>query len=91
MPEDEQLIARLKGYEFSSTRTEDHPEFAKLRDRLETEGYIRTSRNSWNGDYALTDFSVNGAIFRKGDKFCCGAAIKRDIDYKVNHQRIKNL
>jgi hypothetical protein len=85
-PEDEQLIAKLKGHKFCSTHSEDHPEFAKLRNQLEDEGYIETQSSWWNGDRVLKDFSLNGAIFKKGEKFCSGAAIKWDVDRKIEEQ-----
>lgn len=59
----------------------DHPEFTKLRDKLEAEGYIQTERTYWNGDRVLKPFMLNGNKFDKGEKFCCASAL--DIKFKV--------
>ena len=80
-PEDEQLIAKLKGYMFCSSHTEDHPEFDKLRRELEAEGYIHVTRGSWNGDTVLRSFMFNGAKFKKGEMFPCGAAMAGHLKY----------
>lgn len=83
-PTEDDLVKILqgKGY-WSSTSTADHPEFNALRERLGAEGYIRIQRNSWNGDRVLKEFYVNGARFKPGEKFACGAAIKYDIECKL--------
>ena len=64
-----------------STSSEDHPEFAKLREQLGTEGYIEIQRNSWNGDRSIKPFMLNGVIFNPGDRFLCAAAIKFDLTH----------
>lgn len=77
IPTDEELLWILQGKgNCSSISTDDHPEFATLRNQLDTEGYIATSRNSWNGDYTLKKFKLNGVIFEKDSKFPSGAAIR---------------
>jgi hypothetical protein len=84
----EQLLIVLAGKDrCSSTHSEDHPEFAKLRNQLEAGGFIQTSRNSWNGDYALKSFILNGVRFDKGDRFKSGCAIKWDLDH--SEKRVK--
>ena len=75
LPEDEQLIAKLKGHRYCSTHSEDHPEFDKVRRELEEEGYLKVYRNFWNGDIVLNPFVFNGVNFKKGDHFCCAAAM----------------
>lgn len=83
IPTDEELLLILQGKgECSITSTDDHPEFAKLRIELEESGYIRCSRNSWNGDYTLKKFSLNGVVFLKNSKFPSGAAIKSHLVYE---------
>ena len=66
--------------------TKDHPEFAKLRNQLEELGYIRTSRNSCNGDIVLKSFKLNDTIFRKNTTFYCAAALNTMM--KVRNKRL---
>lgn len=73
---DEQLLKILKGADrCSSTHSEDHPEFAKLRNELEQTGYIKVQRGWWNGDEVLTPFILNGEEFKVGEQFSCAAAL----------------
>jgi hypothetical protein len=80
-PTSDDMIKILKGTDRSmvSTSHRDHPEFSKLRDQLEQLGYIKTVRNSWNGDIVLKSFKLNGWTFRKGHKFPCAAALNVSI------------
>lgn len=83
-PTEEDLIKVLKGeHKVFSTRVEDHPEFAKLRNSLEDLKYIKTWRNCWNGDTVLKTFSLNDAVFEKNEQFPSGAAIKYRIESKL--------
>lgn len=83
-PTPEDLIKILKGYGYgTSTRCIDHPEFAKLRNKLEELGYIQIELGWWNGDNVLKPFYINGARFKKNEQFPCGAAIKFTIKSKV--------
>lgn len=82
-PNEEELLNILKYGRNKTIHSEDHPEFAKLRNQLEAEGYIKTCRQSWNGDHALKTFTLNGKIFNKGDRFPCGAAIRSFLKYAV--------
>jgi hypothetical protein len=59
-----------------SIRSVDHPEFDKIRQLLEKEGYIRANRNCWNGDRVVKPFTVNSRQFKIGDTFYCAAASK---------------
>ena len=86
-PEDEQLIAKLKGHRFCSTSSDDHPEFKKLRNQLEQDGFIKTERSWWNGDRVLKIFKLNGYEFRIGEQFPCGAAIKMHIEFGKKYKR----
>ena len=64
-----------------STYMVDHPEFTKLRDQLEDEGYIKTERNWWNGDRVLKPFTLNGVLFDKDCTFYSSAAMKWTLDH----------
>jgi hypothetical protein len=73
----EDLVEVLKGRgSCSSTRTEDHPEFTKLREQLGKLGYISIERGWWNGDRVLKSFSLNSVAFEPGEQFCCAGAMK---------------
>jgi hypothetical protein len=78
----EQLIEIIMGNDrCSTTGTKDHPEFAKLRDTLEEEGYIKCERGWWNGDKVLKPFTLNGAKFKEGEQFPSGCAMKGHLKY----------
>jgi len=80
---EEELIKILKGLDrCSTTRTEDHPEFKKLRDHLEDEGYIETRRNCWNGDSVKKSFTLNGCKFNTGEVFPSSAAMSMHLKLK---------
>ena len=64
---------KLEGYAHSSLI--DHPEFTKMRNRLEKQGYIQIEHGWINGDRALKPFSLNGFKFKKHDKFPCASAM----------------
>jgi hypothetical protein len=77
----EDLVEVLKGRgSCSSTSTEDHPEFAQLRDRLGELGYISIERGWSNGDRVLKSFSLNSVAFEPGEQFCCAAAMKFHLE-----------
>lgn len=76
-PTYEDLIKILKGHDKSlSISSKDHDEFAKLRNQLEQEGYIKCERSWWNGDRVLKPFYLNGHYFEKDDRFPCAGAIR---------------
>lgn len=81
--DEEKLIARLKygTDKGSSTWSEDHPEFAKLRNQLGEEGYIHIERGWWNGDRVLKPFQLNEKKFKKGDRFSSAGAIKWTLEH----------
>lgn len=80
---EKELIYRLKyGGPATSQWFEDHPEFLKLRDQLEAEGFIKTQRGWSNGDTVLKPFFLNGQKFKKNDKFVCAPAMKWHITSK---------
>lgn len=81
---DEELVRVLQGKDICSTHANaDHPEFYKLRCLLEKEGYIRVERRWWNGDSVLKEFTLNGARFNVNEQFQCGAAIKYQLESKL--------
>jgi len=67
----------------TSIGSEDHPEFAKLREKLGSEGYISIERSWWNGDRVLKPFYLNTIKFKKGDKFLSASALRVKI-YATN-------
>jgi hypothetical protein len=84
----EQLITILKGEDrCSSVSSEDHPEFAKLRDSLEEQGYIKTERCSWNGDRVIKDFTLCGSKFKVGERFPSSAAMPGHLKYWKKNRR----
>ena len=79
-PTPEDIFKVLKGYDKgSSTYSKDHDEFTKLRDQLESEGYIKCERGWWNGDRVLKPFKLNEWTFKKTHKFPCASALKSSI------------
>jgi hypothetical protein len=77
----EDLIKILKGHDKSySISNKDHDEFTKLRNQLESLGYIKIQQGWWNGDRVVKSFKLNGWTFRKGHKFPCAAAMRVSID-----------
>lgn len=64
----------------------DHPEFTKMRNRLEKQGYIQIEHGWVNGDRALKPFSLNGFKFKKHEQFPCASAM--DIWLSVKEKRI---
>lgn len=76
-PTPDELLKIIKGEgNCSTTSTDDHPEFTKLRDALEADGFIKTERTWWNGDRVLKPFKLNGHTFQKGEQFSCAGAMK---------------
>ena len=74
--EEDFLVRKIKyPNNMSSTSSIDHPEFAKLRNQLEAEGFIETRRYCWNGDSVLKPFYLNDVLFREGDRFYSAAAM----------------
>ena len=77
----EDLVEVLKGRgSCSSTHSEDHPEFARLRDCLGELGYISIQRGWWNGDRVLKSFTLNGVAFEPGEQFCSAAPMKFHLE-----------
>ena len=75
---------KLEGYAHSSLI--DHPEFTKMRNRLEKQGYIQIEHGWINGDRAVKPFSLNGFKFKKHDKFPCASAM--DIWLSVKEKKL---
>jgi hypothetical protein len=79
----DQVFKMIKGEDIcSSLSSEDHPEFAKLREQLATDGYIEIERRWWNGDHVLKPFTLNGAKFKKGEQFPSGCAMSGHLGFK---------
>jgi hypothetical protein len=73
---EEELVKVIKGEDrCSSTSSDDHPEFKKVREQLGKDGYLEIQRGWWNGDRVAKAFTFNGAKFKKGETFPCGAAM----------------
>lgn len=84
----DEVVNILKGLDqCSSVTSGDHPEFTKLRDRLEQDGFIKTERSWWNGDRVLKPFVFNGAKFKVGEQFCCAAAMKGHLQFVKNYKK----
>jgi len=80
---DDDLVNALKGIgNWSSTGSDDGPEFKALRNQLEELGYIECQRSWWNGDRVLKPFQLNGLRFKKGEQFSCGAALKFHLEFQ---------
>ena len=78
----DQVFKIIRGEDRCSTlRSEDHPEFKKLREQLGTEGYIEIQRGWWNGDRVTKTFTFNGARFKKGEKFPCACAMSGHLKF----------
>ena len=63
----------------------DHPEFTKMRNRLEKQGYIQIEHDLINGDRVIKPFSLNGFKFKKHSQFPCASAL--DIWLSVKEKR----
>jgi hypothetical protein len=78
---DEDLVEVLKGNgSCSSTHSENHPEFAQLRNQLGELGYISIERGWWNGDRVLKSFTLNGVPFEPGEQFPSAAPMKFHLE-----------
>ena len=85
-PTDEELLLILQGKgTVTMGRSEDHSEFARLREQLGELGYIHIQRGQWNGDRVLQPFKLNGRKFKEGDKFSCGAAMGTHLAVRAKH------
>jgi len=67
----------------------DHPEFTKMRNRLEKQGYIQIEHDYINGDRVVKPFSLNGFKFKKHEQFPCASAM--DIWLTVEKKRLIKL
>lgn len=75
-PTIENVADILKGkHDSYSLSIIDHPEFTKLREKLEESGYIHVVRTYNNGDTVLKPFKLNGFSFEKEDRFLCASAL----------------
>ena len=89
VPTDEELVLILQGKgKCSTTSSEDHPEFARLREQLGELGYIHIQRGQWNGDRVLKPFKLNGRKFKEDDRFSCGAAMGTHLAVIAKHPEL---
>ena len=78
-----QVFKIIKGEDrCSSLSSEDHPEFAKLREQLATDGYIEIERRWWNGDHVTKTFTFNDKKFKKGDRFPSACAMSGHLKFE---------
>jgi hypothetical protein len=85
----EELISVIKHPSPSvSVGTKDHPEFNRLREQLERDGYIQVQRGWWNGDRVLKPFRLNSKTFKKGEQFPCAAAMGVHLKVSKKHQQL---
>jgi hypothetical protein len=91
-PTPEEIISILRDGPVwgKSISNEDHPEFAKLRNQLEHDGYIQCQRTWRNGDQVLVRFVFNGAVFDVGDQFPCAAAMQGHLKYSKMGSIVKD-
>lgn len=76
-----QLLKIIKGEStVSSIKTQDHPEFTKLRNTLHEQGYVEIETRSWNGDRVLKPFMLNDILFTEGVKFLSAGALRIRLD-----------
>jgi hypothetical protein len=76
---------KLKGEAYG---TVDHPEFTKMRNNLEKQGYIQIEHGWWNGDRVTQPFSLNGIKFKVKDTFPCAAAL--EIRFSIKEKLTKS-
>ena len=86
VPTAEELILIIQGKgNCSSTRSADHPEFAKLREQLGADEYISIQRGWWNGDTVEKPFTLNGRKFKVGAQFSSGSAMGTHLIVRAKH------
>ena len=86
----EELISVIKNPQPSvSIGSKDHPEFTRLREQLERDGYIQVQRGWWNGDRVLKPFRLNDVEFKKNNQFPCAAAMKGHLKFTKLYKRKK--
>jgi hypothetical protein len=64
---------------------EDHPEFARLREQLGEQGYIKIERGWVNGDRVTKPFTLNGLKFKVGEQFSCAGAMDTHFYVRAKH------
>lgn len=78
----DQVFKMIKGEDrYSTTSSEDHPEFDKLRKQLGADGYIAIESRWWNGDHVTKPFMLNGKKFKKGEQFPSGCAMAGHLKF----------
>ena len=88
-PTNDELLLILQGKgKCSTTSSEDHPEFARLREHLGELGYIKIQRGQWNGDRVLKPFKLNGLKFKVGAQFSCSSAMGTHFAVRAKHPEL---
>ena len=88
-PTAEELLLILQGKgKVTLGRSEDHPEFTKLREHLGDLDYISIQRGWWNGDRVLKPFTLNGLKFKVGDQFSCAGAMGTHFAVRAKHPEL---
>jgi hypothetical protein len=89
VPTAEELLLILQGKgNVIMGSSADHPEFAKLREQLGAEGYIKIERGWVNGDRVTKPFTLNGLKFKVGAQFSCGAAMGIHFAVRADHPEL---
>jgi hypothetical protein len=89
VPTAEELILIIQGKgNCSTTSSEDHPEFAKLREHLGDLGYIHIQRGWWNGDEVLKPFKLNARKYKVGAQFSSGSAMGTHLAVRAKHPEL---
>lgn len=83
-PEQRAVMEEMMDKPLKVTKWIDHPEFTKLREQLEADGYIKIERSWWNGDKVLKPFKINGISLKKNGTFYCAVALGNAIGVARN-------
>lgn len=89
VPTDEELLLILQGKgTVTMGSSEDHPEFARLREQLGEQGYISIERGWVNGDRVEKPFTLNGRKFKVGEQFSCASAMGVHFAVRAKHPEL---
>lgn len=86
-PTPEEMVRVLTVGSCYSISSKDHPDFAALREKLGSEGFIRIERGWWNGDTVIAPFFLNGYDFLPGDRFVSACAMSGYLKYDHKWRR----
>ena len=85
----DKLSSVTMGYNWNASgfiSSKDHPAFEELRNRLDSDGYIKAQHQWSNGDRVVKPFYLNNMYFEEGAQFSCAPAlgVTYDIAYRKN-------